>query len=462
MDVSPLLAASGFNAFASDGSLGLLIASAAFALLALCYKRIDSLLGNPAFLYVGCAICFVGLAIGGLVVEAPETPQPLMQVIRIGVVGISSLFQAFVMVLCLKRLASMKMVDAVLTLIIWQLFVALLRLFGMYVSVSCLNAIAPLAILVCFVFFNRAAARGSSRFCIEPKEKTSAPEGTASDGTGLNGARLPFRLLVINALVVFCIYAVHALSAQPFLASSFVGTFAAVFLMIGILLAGGRFVRMRHLYNASLILLEASIVVFAFGSAFAAGLSVMLLDASYVVFSAFFFAVLCNTCQRYGLPATLVFSVAYLVEHLAACAGSSIPLWMGAGTQALPLVVLSVLAGIAFTCFSTDEDYRTAWGTMRVKRNYADPSSYYYSLTEICSTIAMQYSLSKRESDVLLLLAQKKTATQISIDLVVSIATVKTHVHNIYKKLGVHSRKELLAFIGHPVAGGDEVPESID
>ncbi|MCI9262867.1 MAG: helix-turn-helix transcriptional regulator, partial [Eggerthellaceae bacterium] len=37
---------------------------------------------------------------------------------------------------------------------------------------------------------------------------------------------------------------------------------------------------------------------------------------------------------------------------------------------------------------------------------------------------------------------------QISDDLVVSLATVKTHTHNIYKKLGVHSRQELYLFLG--------------
>ncbi len=60
----------------------------------------------------------------------------------------------------------------------------------------------------------------------------------------------------------------------------------------------------------------------------------------------------------------------------------------------------------------------------------------------------MQCSLTKREGDVLLLLAQRKTLVQISDDLVVSLATVKTHTHNIYKKLGVHSRQELYLFLG--------------
>ncbi|WP_367113826.1 response regulator transcription factor [uncultured Slackia sp.] len=60
----------------------------------------------------------------------------------------------------------------------------------------------------------------------------------------------------------------------------------------------------------------------------------------------------------------------------------------------------------------------------------------------------MQCSLTKREGDVLLLLAQRKTLAQISDYLVVGLATVKTHTHNIYKKLDVHSKQELYQFLG--------------
>ena len=51
---------------------------------------------------------------------------------------------------------------------------------------------------------------------------------------------------------------------------------------------------------------------------------------------------------------------------------------------------------------------------------------------------------------MLLLLAQRKTAAQISEELVVSNATAKTHTHNIYKKLDVHSKQELFDFLGLP------------
>ena len=49
-------------------------------------------------------------------------------------------------------------------------------------------------------------------------------------------------------------------------------------------------------------------------------------------------------------------------------------------------------------------------------------------------------TLTAKEHEVLNLLATAKTAREISSTLVLSIATVKTHIGAIYKKLGVRSR----------------------
>jgi LuxR family maltose regulon positive regulatory protein len=53
--------------------------------------------------------------------------------------------------------------------------------------------------------------------------------------------------------------------------------------------------------------------------------------------------------------------------------------------------------------------------------------------------------LSKRELEVLDLLAEGLTNAEIAQRLVVSVPTVKSHTRSIYGKLGVHSRKEAVA-----------------
>jgi DNA-binding NarL/FixJ family response regulator len=53
--------------------------------------------------------------------------------------------------------------------------------------------------------------------------------------------------------------------------------------------------------------------------------------------------------------------------------------------------------------------------------------------------------LTARETDVLAQLQRRRSNAQIAADLHISIETVRTHARNIYRKLGVGSRRELLA-----------------
>ena len=63
------------------------------------------------------------------------------------------------------------------------------------------------------------------------------------------------------------------------------------------------------------------------------------------------------------------------------------------------------------------------------------------------STLGDTYGLSKRETEVLALLAWGKSTRRVEEELVLSPNTVKTHVKHIYAKLGIHSRAELDALL---------------
>lgn len=60
-----------------------------------------------------------------------------------------------------------------------------------------------------------------------------------------------------------------------------------------------------------------------------------------------------------------------------------------------------------------------------------------------CGELAARYKLTTRELEILQLLAAGSGKNEIAEALVISPATAKTHVRNIYAKLGVHSQKEL-------------------
>lgn len=75
-----------------------------------------------------------------------------------------------------------------------------------------------------------------------------------------------------------------------------------------------------------------------------------------------------------------------------------------------------------------------------VRRNGSTPSSH----TAIPSA-SLLTPVSEREVEVLQLIAEGKTNASIAEQLYISISTVKTHINNLYSKLGVESRTQALA-----------------
>lgn len=69
------------------------------------------------------------------------------------------------------------------------------------------------------------------------------------------------------------------------------------------------------------------------------------------------------------------------------------------------------------------------------------------SLEQRCREIAERYGLSAREVDVLQLVAQGRSYARIREDLTISQGTVNYHMSNLYAKLGVHSRQEVIDLV---------------
>jgi DNA-binding CsgD family transcriptional regulator len=56
-----------------------------------------------------------------------------------------------------------------------------------------------------------------------------------------------------------------------------------------------------------------------------------------------------------------------------------------------------------------------------------------------------KYGITDREREIILKVVQGKSNADIAGELFISLATVKTHLHNIYRKIDVDSRYDLLA-----------------
>ena len=95
---------------------------------------------------------------------------------------------------------------------------------------------------------------------------------------------------------------------------------------------------------------------------------------------------------------------------------------------------------LAFGLYSvTSKNPYESWGIMRPGES--DEANV---LEQACELIAVEEFFTPREKDVFLLLAQGHNRMAVSQRLVVSENTVKTHMSNIYQKLGVHTQQELI------------------
>ncbi|MDR2196844.1 MAG: helix-turn-helix transcriptional regulator [Coriobacteriales bacterium] len=68
------------------------------------------------------------------------------------------------------------------------------------------------------------------------------------------------------------------------------------------------------------------------------------------------------------------------------------------------------------------------------------------TLEDRCELMAKRFRLTAREHEVLLYLAKGRTAPYIADKLSVADVTVNFHIHNIYDKMGIHTRQGLLDF----------------
>ena len=68
-------------------------------------------------------------------------------------------------------------------------------------------------------------------------------------------------------------------------------------------------------------------------------------------------------------------------------------------------------------------------------------------LTSRCRSIALEKGLTPREFEVLVVLAHGNSLARVQSELVISEGTAITHRRNIYRKLDVHSKQELLDFV---------------
>ena len=120
----------------------------------------------------------------------------------------------------------------------------------------------------------------------------------------------------------------------------------------------------------------------------------------------------------------------------------SLQMAMGAGEMMLFFCVLAFLVLLAALQLTSNANMRTGWGFVRPGDPDEATDSY-----RTCEVVAQDFGLTQRELEIMYSLVEGKSRKEIAEDLYITSNTIKTHLHNLYGKLDIHSESDLKAFV---------------
>lgn len=112
------------------------------------------------------------------------------------------------------------------------------------------------------------------------------------------------------------------------------------------------------------------------------------------------------------------------------------------------LIGIALLIGATLLLFN-DRQFETTWGSSllgpgKIRWNQEQREA----LASACDRLTEEYGLTTREREVLELLGEGKSLSQVCTELCIAKGTAKAHTDHIYSKVGVHTRRQLLDLLG--------------
>lgn len=152
--------------------------------------------------------------------------------------------------------------------------------------------------------------------------------------------------------------------------------------------------------------------------------------------------------KRFDMPATWVIGTSTCLFMLGQLVGGIVS---GAAVQLsgssdlldrVNVTMLLVMLGSAL-CMMSSHNLRTGWGLAKPDTQSGLDDAFGSAV----SLLASDSGLTKREGVVLVQMARGKNRQSISEELCISKETAKSHMQNIYRKVGVHSQQELIGLL---------------
>lgn len=424
-------------------SVGLVIArrtleALGFLGIALCRKRLAQLSDKRSLLLFACTMCTMAALLSSAARMDPSLLVPAIAAGLIGFVAHTLLWMAWA-----ELYARMDMLHVIVLCLLAHACSALLSFPTAHVAVWCAGVTATLAPALSVLLLQRASGLLDAAGFSKEKATDTVP------------CSFPTRPVALMASFSLCNQFVRSGLAQA----------EQTYAMLGVILvcSGTAVVALRRGMGRFNLWMVAGL---AFTLELAGAFGPLLNQAGPLVaasvctttgsalFSTFITVTLCNVPFRYGTSALFLFGVTQAAERLASLAGQALS-WTSAGWNqgAITCAVMAtcLLLALTYVLAMTHGTGDVApgetptWGATSFRNEGGGTSE--AEIERRCSTLARAAGLTRREEEVLLLLAQDLCASDIQARLILANATVKTHTQAVYRKLGVHSRQEVVDLV---------------
>lgn len=206
-------------------------------------------------------------------------------------------------------------------------------------------------------------------------------------------------------------------------------------------------IRVESLFRISTPLMALGLLIASLFVQQSSGLASFLISASYTAFLVMIMAIMCDLTYRLSVNPLWLFGIERFIRFVTYAIGANAFSMLGPyDVLGMPAHTIMGIAAIALilcstTILFTDRNLLNDWS---VPLDSDTDEENQGRLISRCNQIAQECRLSSREQEVFLLLVEGEDIANIERKLFIANGTAKSHIQHIYKKVGVHSKQELL------------------
>ena len=265
-----------------------------------------------------------------------------------------------------------------------------------------------------------------------------------------SGWSVPWRPILLLGTFMFANSFVRHFLDNQLRAAVLVGVMLAAAFALALFAWRRERLDLRALYSSSLPLIVAASLCVLVGLPGFGTAGGVLSNAAYALFSIYATALLCNVSFRYGVAPLWLFGFAYASTNLGSLVTNVLVTqvdFLAVDQTSLTLAMGAVI--MVFIClymaFGTSGESASAWGITRESTGPTDAEqSPVEPVEHRCARLARRAGLTRREEEVMTLLAQDASYAEVEERLSIANSTLKTHVRHIYAKLGVSDKRGLM------------------